>query len=550
MRPRIAPNTRSWSYWRRISRLIPDYDPFETAQGSTFDVKKAGIACAFVETFLTHTEGELGGKPFLLEDWQRAIIATLFGWYRPDGTRRYREAFILIPRKNGKTALASAINLLVLICDNEPGAQLYSAAGSKDQASLIFRNCRSMILAEPMLKKELRILRGYRMIERGASIYRALTKEGETNHGLNTHFAVIDEVHAIKNRDMVDAITTSTGARRSPLVVYITTADYKRISICNEKYEYARHVRDGDPGFEDEAFLPVLYEATISDDWTDPKVWRRSNPNLGISVKEDYIRRECLKAQRTPSYENTFKRLHLNIQTEQEFRWIVMEKWEASAGVIDLEELEGEPCFGGLDLSQSKDLTSFSLVFPREVPAGEEPLYKVLVWFWVPGKSAKRREEEDRVPYLTWQKQGHISFAGNEVIDYLAVRRKIVELSKRYEIQEVAYDPYNAQATANELEEAGISTFKFAQSFNNYTEPTNELERLYLLRRFHHGGNPVLWWNASNVVAEENGSGGIRPSKRKSTERIDGIIASVMALARALLAEREKESLYKTRGLP
>lgn len=313
-----------------IARLIPGYDPWSDAGDCVFDEALAAESVEFFPALLKFTEGERAGSPFELEAWQAAIVANLFGWYRPDGTRRYREAFVFVPRKNGKSCLLAGLLLHELMRGNEPGAQLYSAAAEREQAALIYRHAAQMVAQEPELSVRCACKPSMKVIERTDGewcMYKALSADAFTKHGLSPSFVVVDELHAHPNRELVDVLLTGTGARRQPLVVYITTADYQRPSICNEKYEYAVKVRDG--SHSDPAFLPVIYEAAESDDWTDPEVWKKANPNYGISVREEYLSRECEKAKATPGYENTFRRLHLNQRTQQDVRWLSMDAWNS-----------------------------------------------------------------------------------------------------------------------------------------------------------------------------------------------------------------------------
>ena len=315
---------------RGLKRLcqtkIPGYDPWRDAGDCHFDQKAARHAIEWIEGELSHVKGAKAREPFLLEDWQRAIIATLFGWKRPDGTRRYRYAFVFVPRKNGKTALAACIILYCLFEDGEAGAEIYGAASEYRQASKVWEHAAGMVRQNPKLLEKAQIFRGQaKAIQRrdDFSTYAVLASSPEalSHHGGNTHVFVVDELHALSDNEMVDVLETSTGSRRQPLGVYITTSDYEREgSPCNEKHDYAGKVRDGI--IRDAAFLPVIYEAARKDDWSKPAVWRRCNPNFGVSVYEEYIVASYAKARELPRFENTFKRLHLNIRTEQAMRWL------------------------------------------------------------------------------------------------------------------------------------------------------------------------------------------------------------------------------------
>jgi phage terminase large subunit-like protein len=366
---------------------IPGYDPWATAlPGQRFDVNLARRAIAFFHDMLVFVEGERAGEPFDLEPWQAAIVGNLFGWIdATTGHRRYREGFVFVARKNGKSSWAAGISLYLLLCDGEPGAQVYSAAADQQQSALIFRHAMQMIAHQQRLLARTRIYRAFKSIEvpETGSIFRALTADAQTKHGLSVHGAVIDELHAHPTRDLVDVLQTATGARRQPLTVHITTSDYERVSICNEKYEYAKKVRERT--IEDPSFLPVVYEAQPTDDWADPAVWRKANPNLGVSVKQDYLERECARAKESPAYLNTFLRLHLNIRTNADVAAFDMRQWDACRGEKGFHELaaelEGRECYAGLDLASTEDLTALVLVFPDDGNA-------VLPFLWCPKEGA------------------------------------------------------------------------------------------------------------------------------------------------------------------
>jgi len=525
-----------------VLRLIPGYDPFATAGDCRFDRRAAQRAVDFFRECLTFTAGEWRGQPFALQPWQQAIVGNLFGWKRSDGMRRYREVFIYVPRKCGKSELAGGLGNLLTFGDREPGAQVYCAAADREQARLVFNAAKTMVLAEPALARRSRIYTNAIVVESTGSVFKVVSAEAYTKHGLNAHGVIIDELHAQPDRELVDVLTTATGARRQPLIIYITTADYDRQSICNEKYAYALKVRDG--VFADPAFLPVIYEAGPQEDWTDPATWARANPNLHVSVSAEYLRRECQRAQETPTYENTFKRLHLNLRTQQDVRWLSLEQWDAcGATPVDEDELAGRDCYGGLDLSTTTDVSALVLLF-RDEDGG----VTLLPYFWVPGDNAERRERRDRVPYQTWARQGLLELTPGNVIDYDRIRSRINALGQKFHICEIAIDPWNSTQLAVQLQGDGFTVVTFGQGFKDMTAPTKEWEKLVLCGKLRHGNHPVLRWMASNVAVETDAAGNLKPSKKKSFERIDGIVAGVMALGRALV-KPEFQSVYETQGL-
>jgi phage terminase large subunit-like protein len=372
------------------------------------------------------------------------------------------------------------------------------------------------------------------------SVLRAVSAEAPTKHGINAHGIIVDELHAQPNRDLVDALTTSTGARRQPLIIHITTADFDRESICNEKYDYACKVRDG--VINDPAFLPVIYEASVDDDWTNPIVWMRVNPNFGISVGREYIDRECCKAQDVPSYENTFKRLHLNIRTQQDIRWLSQEAWDAcNLGEIDESLFEKRVCFAGLDLSTTTDLSALVLVF-----LDDDGTVTLIPRFWVPADNAEKRERRDRVPYLTWARQGYIELTPGNVIDYDRIKACIEEMYKRFNMREIAVDRWNATQLITQLQHYGHEVVPFGQGFKDMTAPTKELEKLVISGRLRHGGNPVLRWMASHVSVETDAAGNLKPRKKRSTNRIAVPVGVIMGLCCALVTADEPVQLLIT----
>lgn len=534
-------------------KLLPNYDPYKNADDYRFDIELGDCAVRFFHEKLTHVKGEKAGRPFVLEAWQRGLIGNLFGWvHKETGLRRYQECFIEVARKNGKTPMAAGILLYLLFMDGEPGAEIYGAASEYKQASLVFTHAWGMRNSDKELKENSKVFKGQaKSIEVGEpgddeyGIYRVISSDSFAAHGFNTHGAVVDELHTQPNRDLVDALMTSTGARREPLIIYITTSDFEREgSICNEKEEYALRVCKG--VIDDPSFLPVVYQASIEDDWKSVETWKKANPNLDVSVSLGYLKRECKRAEETPTYENTFKRLHLNIRTQQDVRWIPQDKWDACGGDVDEGLLLGRECYAGLDLSSTRDITAFVMVFPDE-----DGSYGVIRRSWIPKDNAHARELRDRVPYVTWADQGYITMTDGNVVDYEQVIKGILEDCERFDVKEIAFDRFGFEAMRQRMVHFGIPEERFVsfgQGFISMSAPTKELEKLIYGEQLAHGGDPVLRWMVSNVAVEEDAAGNLKPSKKKSHEKIDGIVALIMALGRAITQE-STSSVYETRGL-
>jgi phage terminase large subunit-like protein len=551
--------------WDNILPLIPGYDPVATAEeGQYFDPNDAARALDFFSQLLVHIKGTKANSPFLLEPWQQSIVANLFGWKNPNGLRRYREAFIFVPRKNGKTAIAAGIALLLLYTDGEPGAEIYCAAADRDQANLLFDVAKHMVLREPELKNPTTVYQKSIVIDALASSFKAISSDANTKHGYNAHGVIVDELHAHKDGELVDVLETSTGSREQPLLVHITTSDYERDgSICNEKYDYAVKVRDRI--FDNASFLPVIYECPkdMLDQWHTEDAWKAANPNLGVSVAWEYIRSKYHKAKELPRFENTFKRLHLNIRTGQAERWLPMDTWaecsgeEISKDVLTWEGMaehcRGFRAFGGLDLSQVDDLTCFALAFEEWSEDSERRVY-LLPTFWLPEETltSDKIHKTNRVLYQQWAKEGWLTTTPGQTVDYSRVLKRIEELGEEYEIKDIAVDRWNAVHIAQDLEAAGFEPVFFGQGFASMSGPSKEFEALILSRRLIHGANPILTWQARVVAVDEDAAGNIKPNKKKSgkqTDKIDGIVASVMAIGRLMLGGGEFDSVYEKRGI-
>lgn len=516
----------------------PGFDPSANADGCRFDQAEAERACQFFELFLKHHKGEHGGKPFVLEPWEQAFIGHLFGW-KMGNRRRFQEAFLFVARKNGKTQISAGIALYLLLADGEAGAEVYTAAAERDQGKLIFEAAKRMVEADSKLSEMAECYQHSLYVPKTGSSLKSLTSEAASKHGYNPHGILVDELHAHPSRDLVETLMTGTGSRRQPLTVHLTTAGFDQHSICYEKYDYACKVRDGIVA--DPHFLPVIFEADKDDDWTSIDTWRKANPNLGVTIKEDYLVRECQRARESPSYENTFRRLHLNQWTEQDVRWLSMDKWDD--GDAELTDLEGQPCWGGLDLSTTTDLTALVLAFP-----GDDGVIYARTYAWCPRESMIRREKRDRAPYTAWDRRGCIESTEGNGVDYEVIRARINDLGERYNIQEIGVDRWNAEQLMGQLMGDGFQIKAFGQGFRDMSAPSKELERLVLEGKLVHGGHPVLRWCASNVTIETDAAGNIKPSKKKSIERIDAIVALVMAIGVASVAV-EQSSFYEEHGL-
>jgi phage terminase large subunit-like protein len=522
-------------------------------RGLRFDPAAAQHALDFFG-LLRHSKGQWAGKPFVLQPWQAFIVASLFGWQiQVDGewVRRFRKAYVQIGRKNGKSTFAAGIVLYLFYGDGEPGADVYCAATKNAQAKIVWGEAMRMVKASPRLARAIGITGGERpgqmanmhVIET-ASKLEPLGADRDTTDGLNPHGAVVDELHAHKTRGMWDILETAIGARRQPLLLAITTAGYDRHSICWEVRDYSAKVLEG--VLADDSWFAFVAEVAEDADWTDEAVWPHGNPNLGISVKLDDLRALAAKAEATPAAQNAFRRLRLDQWTDQASRWMPIGTWDACRGEVDPAALRGRVCYAGLDLSSTRDLTALVLYFPP-VPAGD-PLGRLLAYFWVPEENVEKRERDDRVPYRAWIAAKLITPTPGNVVDYDRIREFVKGLAVRYSIAEIAYDPWRATQLAVQLQEDGATCVEFRQGMASMAGPMAEAEKLILGKKIVHDGHPVLRWNLSNVAVKSDEAENVKPDKARSRERIDGLVAWVMAVGRAMVHAPPRRSRYEEEG--
>ena len=529
---------------RKLKKYTPT--PFQ-AKDSVYDKQAADHAVAFIEC-LSHTKGTWAGKPFLLIDWQEQIIRDVFGTLKPSGYRQFNTAYIEIPKKNGKSELAAAVALLLTCGDNEERAEVYGCAADRQQASIVFEVAKDMVTMCPALAKRVKILASQKRIVYlpTGSYYQVLSADVANKHGFNTHGVIFDELHTQPNRRLFDVMTKGSGdARTQPLYFLITTAGDNTNSICWEVHSKAKDILDGRK--TDPTFYPVIYGTEENDSWTDPKVWKKANPSLGITVGIDKVKAACESAQQNPAEENAFRQLRLNQWVKQAIRWMPMDLWDKCAFPVDPELLKGRVCYGGLDLSSSTDITAFVLVFP---PLDETDKYVILPFFWIPEENIDLRVRRDHVNYDLWEKQGCLLTTEGNVVHYGFIETFIEHLGKTYNIREIAFDRWGAVQMVQNLEGMGFTVVPFGQGFKDMSPPTKELMKLTLEQRIAHSGQPVLRWMMDNIYIRTDPAGNIKPDKEKSTEKIDGAVATIMALDRALRnGGAGNESVYDGRGL-
>ena len=512
---------------------------------SHYNKTKADRAVKFIEN-LCHTKGKWAGTPFTLLPWQEQIVRDIFGIVDANGKRQFRTAYVEIPKKNGKSELAAAIALYLLYADNEPSAEVYGAACDRNQASIVFDVAKQMVSMSPALFKRSKITAAQKRIVnyRNSGFYQVLSAETGTKHGLNVSGLVFDEIHAQPDRKLYDVLTKGSGdAREQPLFFIITTAGTNKNSICYELHTKALDLMAGRKS--DPSFYPVVYGLGLEDDWTDERNWYKANPSLGHTITIDRVREAYQNALDNPAEENVFKQLRLNIWTSATVCWIPDHIYDRGAMPLNEEDLDGRDCYAGLDLSSTSDITALSLVFP---PRSEEEPYVVLPYFWLPEETLELRTRRDHVLYDVWEKQGFINTTEGNVVHYGYIEQFIEDLGERFHIKEIAFDRWNATQMVQNLEDMGFTVVPFGQGYKDMSPPSKELYKLLMEGRINHGGNPVLKWMAQNVVMRQDPAGNIKPDKEKSTEKIDGIVATIMALDRAIRCE-DTTSVYDTRGI-
>lgn len=513
---------------------------------SHYDKKKADRAVTFIEN-LCHTKGKWAGTPFWLLPWQEQLIRDIFGIVKPDGNRQFRTAFVEICKKVGKSELAAAVALYLLYADNEPSAEVYGAAADRQQASIVFDVAKQMVEMSPALMKRSKLMGATKRIVNysNAGYYQVLSAKVGGKHGFSVSGLVFDEIHTQPNRQLYDVLTKgSSDARQNPLHFIITTAGNDRHSIAYELHTKAVDILEGRR--VDPTFYPVVYGLKDDEDWEDEANWYKVNPSLGYTVDIERLRDAYREAKQNPADEITFKWLRCNMWVSSTVAWIPDAIYMRGNEPIDMDALAGRDCYAGLDLSSTGDITALVLIFP---PRDEEEKYVLLPYFWIPEETIPRRVKANSVPYDIWEKQGYIMSTEGNVIHYDFIEKFIMDLSEKYHILEIAVDRWNATQMIQNLEGEGFTIVPFGQGFSSMSAPTKEFYRLLMEGRIIHGGNPVLRWMAGNVVIDTDPAGNIKVTKAKSKEKIDGIVAAIMALDRCIRQEGQSGSVYDERGL-
>lgn len=513
---------------------------------SHYDKRKADRAVAFIEN-LRHSKSRWAGQRFWLLPWEEQIVRDVFGVVKDDGTRQFKQAYVEISKKNGKSELAAAIALYLLYADGEASPEVFSAAADRAQASIVMDVAKAMVETSPALMKRSKIQAATKRITniKNKGYYQVVSADVGGKHGYSISGLVFDEIHNQPNRKLYDVLTKGSGdARTQPFFFIITTAGTDRNSICYELHTKSEDIIKG--RIIDPTFYPVLYTLSMDEDWTDEKNWYKANPSLGYTIKIDSMREAFNDAKNNPAEEAVFRQLRLCQWVGSTVQWIPDEIYMKGAAEFDRDSLLGRECYAGLDLSSSEDITALSLMFPPRVE-GEK--YIDLPFFWVPEETIPLRVRRTGVPYDNWKAKGFLHATPGNVIDYAYIENFIEDLSKKYHIKEIAFDRWGSQMLVERLTEMGLTVVPFGQGFKDMSAPTKQFYELLMKGEMLHGGNPILRWMAGNVVVETDPAGNIKVTKAKSKDKIDGIVASIMALDRCVRHEGDGGSVYDERGL-
>jgi phage terminase large subunit-like protein len=538
-------------------RQLADLERAETpAFPYRYEPARGARVCFFIE-LLKHIKGKWARQPIRLEAWQIFVVMTVFSWVwatdahadpeiaARDGFRRFRTSYLEVPRKNAKSTLTSGIGLYMLALDGEGGAECYSAATTRDQAKIVWSDARTMALRSPEFCNRfgVEVLAHAITIDETSSKFIPLAAEDGSLDGLNVHFACNDELHAHKTRGLYDVLETATGSRTQSLIWNITTAGSNRAGICYEQRTYLTKILQGVA--QDESFFGIIYTIDDEDDWTDPTVWAKANPNYGVSVFPDDIARLCRKAQEMPSAQGNFLTKRLDVWVNADTTWMDMRAWDRCADKdLAIEQFEGERCIDGLDLASKVDIAAKVRVFSRLVDGNRH--FYAFGRYYLPESAA---EESGNSQYPGWIETERILTTPGNVIDFDTIEQELREDAARFELAEVAYDPFQATQLSTRLTAEGFTMVEMRPIVLNFSEPMKELEALVLSGRFHHDGDPVLAWMVSNVVCHRDQKDNIYPRKERVENKIDGVIALIMALGRWITQPEAGDSVYETRGV-
>ena len=508
-----------------VQRACLDHQ-YAPERGFFYDAEAAEYMIEYTK-LCKHTKGQWAGTPFIMAPWQRFVAGELFGWkYKETGFRRFNLAFIEIPKKNGKSTFLATIGIYMLHGDGEPGAEIFALASQRDQAKIVFNQAKAMVRRSSDLRREIAVYQHHMYITEADAVFEPLASDVDTVDGRNPHANIVDELHRHKSRYLWDLVENTMVARTQPLSVAITTAGDDLTGVCYEQHNYALGILEGN--YKNDNYFCYVATPEEGYDWKDETQWRKLNPNMGISVDINEMRRTFKKAHAITAQSSAFRRYRLNEWTNEAGRWLSMEYWHKCKGEIDLDQLKGMSCWGGLDLALTFDMTAFVLVFEAH------ELTYVVPKYYVPEDNLVYRSEHDKLPYDAWRDDGYLIATPGNVTDMEFVKRDILDAAEKYQLQGLGYDPYKATQLAVQLQDEGVPMVEMRQGPMTLNEPMLQLEARIMNRTLVHTDHPILNWNASNVVTRSNVQGAMAPDRAKSREKIDGIVALIMAIGRQI----------------
>lgn len=509
-------------------------------RGLYFDRDEAQIVLDFF-SLLKHSKGKWAGTPIVLSPWQAFCMVVVFGWKKTGDVRRFRTSYKEVARKNGKSTEASGIGLYGLVADDEPGAEIYTAGTKKDQAKITFDEAARMRESSPSLKKRVKQVKNNLSVVKTGSKMEPIGADSTKQDGLNVHFSIVDELHAHRTSGIYDVLESAMGARRQPLTVVITTAGFDKTGFCFQLRSYAIKVLEGE--VEDDSFFAIIYTLDEGDDWLDEANWIKANPNLGISASLESLRVDIKKAREIPTSKINFLTKHLNIWTDSAEAWVDIEKFDACRKPFELSELTGILLFGGLDLATVTDITAFVIIGWKDGKLHVKP------FFYLPEETAQARWKKNQVPYPEWAKKGYITLTPGNICDYNFIKADVHRLMESNRIGDIGFDRYNASQLVVDLQNEDVPLTEVGQGFLSMNPAMREFERLYISGQMVWDGNPVLRWMAGNLQAALDPAGNLKPDRKNSREKIDGMAALFDAIARMMANEVEGPSVYETRGI-
>ena len=514
-----------------------------------FDPKAAERFFKFCK-YLKHYKGASAGQPFELEPWQKFVFGSIYGWLDERGAWRFKTAYIEIPRKNGKTTMAAAGALYDSGFIERTGAEVYCVATKEDQAKLLYNDAVAYVKQSEELKKVFSVLTGRSTLfvenTNRTSFVRPLGSDSRRQDGLNPSAVYADELHQWPRRELYEVMDEAFAARNNYHLIAITTAGHNRNGICYEERQHLVRILEGQIETDDKFGIIYTVDDCDRDKWTDERVWRIANPNLGVGKELDYMKAQARRVSQIPSKLNSFVNKQLNIWTDVEQQWIQTAQWQACASNLEESELYGKQCFAGMDLARVNDLSACAYFFPVQPGLNRAAL---IVDFFCPDYEIKNREERDQVPYKLWSENHNLTLTAGKTTDWDFIKESVLKRNGQFVIESFGYDRHFAGELVGSLTKEGVEMTPFGMGYISMSSPTAELERLVIGGNIQHTGCPILTWNIANAIVSQDAAGNLKPDKAKSVDKIDGTVASIIAIGMSLNTEPKKSSPYASRGM-